>query len=250
MPVLDTGEATIEYAVYGEGYPLALFAPGGMHSIAQMWAQYSASPGQPPPWFDPRTALADHFTVIAMDQRNSGGSSAAIRPDDGWSSYAADQIAVVDQISRGQTHLMGGCIGASYCLGFIQAAPGRVTAAVLQNPIGLTDDNRDYYGSMFDRWAVELKVRRTDLDDDALGLLRHTMFGGDFVFSVDRDFVRQCDVPLLILAGNEKSHPREVAEEIADLAPSGELVFDWTGPDRYGETRQRVLDFLLAHTPR
>jgi phosphomethylpyrimidine synthase len=37
---------------------------------------------------------------------------------------------------------MGGCIGSSYCLGLIQAAPARISAAVLQNPIGLSADNR------------------------------------------------------------------------------------------------------------
>src|SRR5579863_8135565 len=106
MPVLDTGSASIDYAVYGHGHPLALFAPGGMHSVAQMWRENPASPGQPMPWIDPTTELAEHFTVIAMDQRNAGGSSAPIRPDDSWASYAADQVAVVDQVTTGPTHVM------------------------------------------------------------------------------------------------------------------------------------------------
>jgi hypothetical protein len=35
--------------------------------------------------------------------------------------------------------------------------------------------------------------------------------GGDFVFSVGRDFVRACPIPLLVLAGNDEFHPRAVA---------------------------------------
>jgi fermentation-respiration switch protein FrsA (DUF1100 family) len=75
------------------------------------------------------------------------------------------------------------------------------------------------------------------------------MFGGDFVFSVDRDFVRQCAIPLLVLAGNDQFHPRAVAEEIADLAPSAELVTEWAGPDRKEQTRDKIRDFLASHTP-
>jgi hypothetical protein len=75
------------------------------------------------------------------------------------------------------------------------------------------------------------------------------MFGGDFVFSVDRDFVRRCSIPLLVLAGNDQFHPRAVAEEIADLAPSAELVIEWAGPDHKEKTGEKISDFLARHTP-
>jgi pimeloyl-ACP methyl ester carboxylesterase len=250
MPALNYDDITIDYDVYGRGHPLLLFAPGGLHSVAQMWRGNPSSPGNPMPWIDPTTALADHFRVVAMDQRNAGNSTAPITAGDGWPSYASDQVALADHLGLQTTHIMGGCIGSSYCLGFIQAAPGRVTAAVLQNPIGLTEENQTAFLGMFDHWAGQVKQTRPQLTDGDLNQFKENMFGGDFVFSVDRDFVRQCPVPLLVLAGDDDFHPRAVAEEIADLAPDAELVIEWAGVERYPETRQRVLDFLTAHTPR
>jgi pimeloyl-ACP methyl ester carboxylesterase len=246
---MERDQSSIKYEVYGEGYPLLLFAPGGMHSVAQMWRESPRAPGQPMPWIDPTRDLSDRFRVIAMDQRNAGGSTGAVLDGDGWQTYTEDHLALVDHLSVDRLHLMGGCIGSSYCLSFCQAAPTRVSAAVLQNPIGLTPDNRNDFYSMFDEWADQLKSSRPDVTDQSLSGLRQHMFGGDFVFSVDRDFVRRLSVPLLVLAGNDQFHPQAVAEEIADLAPSAELVREWAGPAHKDETRHRIGDFLARHTP-
>jgi pimeloyl-ACP methyl ester carboxylesterase len=249
MPVLERNGAQIHYEVHGAGYPLMLFAPGGMHSVAQMWRESPGAPGRPMPWFDPTSRLADDFQVIAMDQRNAGASTAPVSPSDGWDTFTADHLALLDHLGLERTHVMGGCIGSSYCLSLCRLAPERVSAAVLQNPIGLNDDNHDKFLSMFDGWAKELQARRPDVMAEALGPFRHHMFDRDFVFSVDRDFVRSCGVPLLVLAGNDDFHPRPVAEEIAALAPTAELEIDWSGPDRYETTLARVRGFLLSYTP-
>ena len=249
MPVLERDGAQIHYEVYGEGYPLMLFAPGGMHSVAQMWRRSPGAPDRPLPWFDPTSRLADEFQVIAMDQRNAGASTATVSPTDGWASFTADHLALLDHLGLERTHVMGGCIGSSYCLSMCRLAPDRVSAAVLQNPIGLSADNGDKFLSMFDQWAEELAAGRGDVTAEALQGMRHNMFDGEFVFSVGRDFVRNCPVPLLVLAGNDDFHPRPVAEEIAALAPTAELVLDWSGPDRYEATLARVRGFLLSHTP-
>lgn len=249
MPVLELDGAQIHYDVYGDGYPLILFAPGGMHSVAQLWRERPGAPGQPMPWIDPTAELSGEFQVVAMDQRNAGRSSAPISATDGWSTYTADHLALMDHLGFERVHIMGGCIGSSYCLGLCQAAPERVTAAVLQNPIGLSADNRAQFFGMFDSWAGELRVHRPDLDDDSLAAIRQSMFGGDFVFSVGRDFVRTCSTPLLVLAGNDVFHPRPVAQEIAELAPDAEIVLDWTSPVHHDETRRRVRDFLATHRP-
>ncbi|MBV9660490.1 MAG: alpha/beta fold hydrolase, partial [Acidimicrobiales bacterium] len=87
-----------------------------------------------------------------MDQRNAGGSSAPVSAGDGWRSFTEDHLALADELRIDQTHLMGGCIGSSYCLSMCQIAPERVSAAVLQNPIGLTDANRQLFMDMFDGW--------------------------------------------------------------------------------------------------
>ncbi len=249
MPLLERNGAQIHYDVYGEGYPLILFAPGGMNSVAQLWRERPGAPGGPMPWIDPTSELSGDFQVVAMDQRNAGRSTAPIRAGDGWSTYTDDHLALMDHMGVETAHVMGGCIGSSYCLGLCQAAPDRVSAAVLQNPIGLSADNRGNFFRMFDDWSSQLQTRRADIDAAALSAFEQSMFGGDFVFSVGRDFVRTCPVPLLVLAGNDEFHPRPVAEEIAALAPEADLLLEWTSPAHHDETRLRIRDFLVAHTP-
>ncbi len=240
MPHFTRNDVTIHYEEYGSGYPLLLFAPGGMRSSIEFWKK---SP------FDPTVELAPGFRVIAMDQRNAGESKAPVSASDGWDSYTADHLALLDHLGITQCHLMGGCIGSSYCLGLIQAAPDRVTAAVLQNPIGLTPANRELFYGMFDSWADELKQKRSELDKAAFASFRERMYGGDFVFNVTRDFVRSCTKPLLILAGSDDFHPTPTSEEIARLAPNAEIIMTWKTPDVVGRTVERVREFLSSHRP-
>jgi pimeloyl-ACP methyl ester carboxylesterase len=249
MPILERDGASIYYEVHGSGYPLVLFAPGGMNSVAQMWLESPAAPGQPMPWIDPRQVLSDRFSVVAMDQRNAGASTAGVGPYDGWATFAADHVALLDHLGFDRVHAMGGCIGSSYVLGLCQAAPGRVSAGVLQNPIGLSADNRDRFLGMFDGWASDLSARRDHIDAQALSAFRQNMFGGEFVFSVDRSFVGQCSVPLLVLSGHDEFHPPAVAEEIVEIAPDAKLIVDWAGPERYQSTGEQIREFLTAHTP-
>jgi pimeloyl-ACP methyl ester carboxylesterase len=182
-----------------------------------------------------------------MDQRNAGASRAPVDAGDGWPSYTADHVALLDHLGIERTHVMGGCIGCSYALALCAAAPDRVAAAVLQNPIGLTDTNRSDFFGMVDHWGRQLTGERADVSAEAVEGLRGNMFGGDFVFSVSREFVRSCAAPLLVLAGDDTFHPTVVAEEIVALAPDAEMVRDWKGPAPH--TLETVRRFLLDHTP-
>jgi pimeloyl-ACP methyl ester carboxylesterase len=74
MSVFERDDARIHYEVRGEGFPVLLFAPGGMRSSISVWQR---SP------FDPIEILSPSFRVIAMDQRNAGESTAPVRDGDG-----------------------------------------------------------------------------------------------------------------------------------------------------------------------
>jgi pimeloyl-ACP methyl ester carboxylesterase len=237
MPVFEREGISLYYEEYGSGFPLLLFAPGGMRSNIDFWRH---SP------FDPTAELARDFRVIAMDQRNAGRSRAPVSATDGWETYAADHLALLDHLGARRAHVLGGCIGSSYCLRLIQLAPERVSAAVLQNPIGLSENRTAFY-EMFDAWAGDLKKARPELNQAALDTFRARMYNGDFVFSVSRDFVRACRTPMLVLAGDDLYHPAPISEEIARLAPNCELIAKWKTPDATPAAVARVRAFLKAH---
>ena len=71
----------------------------------------------------------------------------------------------------------------------------------------------------------------------------------DFVISVSRDFVRQCQTPILVLPDDIPAHPYEVAMEVAMLAPNAEVsMFPWKRPpERIPLAVRQVRSFLRAH---
>jgi pimeloyl-ACP methyl ester carboxylesterase len=240
MPAFERAGVSLYYEESGAGYPLLLFAPGGMRSSIEFWRH---SP------FDPIAELSPHFRVIAMDQRNAGRSRGPLSASDGWHTYTADHLALLDYLGVQRCHVMGGCIGSSYCLALIKAAPERVSAAVLQNPIGLSGGNHGAFVEMFDNWATALKRNDAGLNDAMLSSFRQIMYGGEFVFSVSRDFVRSCATPMLILAGADLYHPAETSRDIAALAPNAELDLNWKTPEVLPATIAKVRAFLESHRP-
>jgi len=247
MPVLTLPDAEIYYEEYGSGYPILLFAPGGIHSQSGMW--HSPAGGAPWVWNDWTAVLGENYRVIVMDQRNAGRSRGAIEADHGWHTYAADQLALLDHLGIERCHMLGGCIGVGFCLKICETAPERINAAVLQNPIGLNPENPSYFPDAFAVWADEQRGERPELDVAALAAFGRNMWGSDFVFNVSRDFVAHCTTPALVLPGNDTLHPRVIGLEVAELLPNSESLVDWKGPEHLDEQRRRVVDFPKAHTP-
>jgi pimeloyl-ACP methyl ester carboxylesterase len=245
MPMLTRPDGVIRYEVTGDGFPVLLFAPGGLRSRLEMWS----GPGRP--WVDWTRALPEAgFTAIAMDQRNAGQSRAAITAGDGWHSYAADHLALMDHLGFDRFHVLGGCIGGSFCLKAIEAAPDRIAAAVLQNPIGRHPDTRDYFEAAHAEWSREQLAARPELDPAALEGFGAKMWQGDFVFAVDRGFAARCPVPTLLLPGSDIPHPAATSAELARLLPGVEVLEAWRGPEHLAAQEARVVDFLHRHTPR
>ena len=71
----------------------------------------------------------------------------------------------------------------------------------------------------------------------------------DFVWSVSRDFVKQCTNPVLILPDDIPAHPYKVAMEAAMLAPNAEVsIFPWKDPkERIPLAIRQIRSFLRAH---
>ncbi len=237
MPTLNYADVSIYYEEFGSGYPLLLLAPGGIRSKITTWRFVP---------FDPRKEFASHFRVIAMDQRHCGQSRAPLDASDGWEAYAADQLALLDHLGIRRCHVMGACVGCSFAFALMKADPRRVSAVVLQDPVGRTE-NADWLRSMVDYWETELVQQRPDIDPAAAHAMGENLFAGDFVFSVSWDFARKCRVPMLILPGADIYHDPRIAGEIAQLAPDAELLGDWRTPTVLNGTVERVRQFLLRH---
>ena len=113
----------------------------------------------------------------------------------------------------------------------------------------LQASNREVFLQMFDGWAEELAKVRPEVPRAAFSSFRHNLYDGQFAFSVSREQVRACKVPLLVLRGNDVYHPSDIAEEIARIAPRGELVESWKEGEAVARAVIRVKAFLAEHTP-
>jgi hypothetical protein len=73
----------------------------------------------------------------------------------------------------------------------------------------------------------------------------------DFVITVTRDFVRNCQTPIMVLPDDIPAHPYAVAMESAMLAPNAEVsIFPWKEPkERIALAVRQIRSFLRAHRP-
>jgi pimeloyl-ACP methyl ester carboxylesterase len=239
VATLENGPITLHYDTWGDGPPVLLLAPGGLRgSRIETWAQA--------PW-NPIEALADRYRVVAMDQRNTGTSSAPITGDDGWPSYAADQLAVMDHLGIERFSVLGMCIGGAFIMQLIAEVPERIEAAVALQPIGL-DNNRDAFRAMFDQWREGIAgdhIEATEADWEGCW---SNLFGGDnLLWSVPDSVLPTIETPLLVLQGDDVYHPRKASRELAAIAPTATLIDRWKDPADQPAARAAIDDFLATH---
>jgi pimeloyl-ACP methyl ester carboxylesterase len=244
---IDKGELYYEVSGRQDGYPVLLFAPGFLSSRIERWRSNPAKPGEPQAWRDPIPVLAPHFRVIAFDVRNAGQSWAEVGPDYGWASYTADHLKLLSHLGVRRCHVMGGCIGVSFALALEEAVPGTVSAQVLQNPIGLSDSNRGAVDEEVQHWMDKVG-QRPDVGPALLAAAGRRMFATDFIFSVTRDFAGRCNLPSLLMPGDDTMHPVSVSADLERLTRA-EVIRPWKGPDYRDMAIERTRDFLLTHTP-
>ncbi len=74
------------------------------------------------------------------------------------------------------------------------------------------------------------------------------MFGGEFIFSVTREFVRGCVVPMLLMPGDDVVHPSEVSADLAVARISRRSRHGRASRDAKSAMR-RVREFLIENEP-
>jgi pimeloyl-ACP methyl ester carboxylesterase len=241
----EKGNVRIRYQEVGNGFPFLVIPGGGLNSRISNWQTAVINAME---------EFKNDFRCITMDQRNaSGGESAGPIPvDNPWDAFADDQLGLMDHLGVRQFVFFGNCIGGSFALKLMERAPDRVVAAVLSQPIGHRPENPDVmYNSGKDVWAKELRERRPDVSMETIEKYLHNLYRArpDFVYSVSREFVRNCQTPMLVLPDDTAAHAYQVAIDVASLAPKADIsVYPWKDPPELkARTINRVRTFLKAH---
>jgi pimeloyl-ACP methyl ester carboxylesterase len=248
MTFYERGPVRIHYEEAGAGFPLMLIAGGGLNSTIS-----GLKNGSP---FNPIDEFKGEFRCIAADLRNanSGYSSGPLEIDRPWDAYTDDHIGLMDHLKIDKFMVLGFCIGGPFIWNLLERAPNRVVAAVLAQPSGSRPEMRDlFYDNNIKGWGPELVKRRPEITMATVDRFLTRMYrtNADFVFTVTRDFVRNCQTPVLILPDDIPSHPYAVAMEAAMLAPKAEVsMFPWKEPkERIPLAVRQIRSFLRAHRP-
>jgi pimeloyl-ACP methyl ester carboxylesterase len=249
MSFYEKGPVRIHYEEAGSGYPLLVIAGGGLNStIAGLSGEQSP--------YNPMVEFKGEYRVIASDLRNanSGQSSGPLQADRPWDSYTDDHLGLMDHLGIDKFMVHGFCIGGPFIWNLLKRAPNRVVAAVAAQPSGSRPEARDlFYDNNMKGWGPELVKRRSDITMEQVDKFLTKMYrtDPDFVFTVSRDFVRQCQTPVLILPDDIPAHPYAVAIEAAMLAPKAEVsMFPWKQPkERIPLALRQIHSFLRAHRP-
>jgi pimeloyl-ACP methyl ester carboxylesterase len=244
MSFYQKGAVRIRYEEAGSGFPLLLMAGGGLNStIAGL-----ANP------FNAIEEFKGEYRCIAADLRNAntGQSSGPLEIDRPWDAYTDDHLGVMDHLGIDKFVVMGFCIGGPFIWNLLKRAPNRVVAAVLAQPSGWRPEMPTLnYDTNMTGWGPQLVKRRPEITMETVQKFLTTMYGNnpDFVFTVTRDFVRECQTPVLILPDDIPAHPYAVAMEAAMLAPKAEVsLFPWKEPkERIPLAVRQIHSFLRAH---
>jgi pimeloyl-ACP methyl ester carboxylesterase len=246
MPFYERGPVRIRYEEFGSGFPLLLIAGGGLNStISRLDSPFNAI-----------EEFKGEYRCIAADLRNAleGQSTGPLEVDRPWDAYTDDHLGLMDHLGIRKFLVMGFCIGGPFIWNLLRRAPDRVVAAVLAQPSGSRPEMRDlFYESNLKSWGPELVKRRPEITLAMVDKFLTRMYrtNADFVFTVTRDFVRQCQTPVLILPDDIPQHPYAVAMESAMLAPKSEVsMFPWKEPkERIPLAVRQIRSFLRAHRP-
>ena len=243
----EKGPVRIRYEEAGSGFPLLVIAGGGLNSVMA---------GLPRSPFNPIDEFKGEYRCIYADLRNAkaGQSSGPLEIDRPWDSYADDHLGLMDHLRIDKFMVLGFCIGGPFIWNLLRRAPNRVVAAVPAQPVGFRPEMPNVmYDASMTGWGAELVKRRPELTTDMVEKFVTRMFrtNADFVFTVTRDFVRNCQTPVLVLPDDVPSHPYAVAMECAMLAPKAEVsMFPWKEPkERIPLAVRQIRSFLRAHRP-
>jgi pimeloyl-ACP methyl ester carboxylesterase len=247
MPFYDKGDVRIYYEEVGSGFPLMVIPGGGLNSTVAGLATHP---------FNPFDEFQGEFRVIAADLRNAKGgqSTGPLEVARPWDAYTDDHIGLMDHLGIQEFMVLGFCIGGPFIWNLLQRAGDRVVAAVPAQPSGYRPEMPDLsYNNNMQGWGPELCARRPDITMAMVDAFLTNMYRAraDFVYTVTRDFVRDCQTPILVLPDDVPGHPYAVAMETVHLAPNAQVsLYPWKDTkDNIPLAVRHIRTFLRAHQP-
>jgi len=267
------------YEVVGSGPPLLAFSPGGFNATLDNWRSFGIYQR-----LNLVSHLAERYTCILFDRRESGGSGGRVESVT-WDDWAAQGAGLLDALGFEEARLMGGCVGCSAVLAFAVAHPERVRSMVLYSPAGgpryrmlqharfarhlaYVEENGlpevvalaragEATFSQDPRVGPWASVIRADpafaetyarLDRDRYRLLVTAMgrllFDRDTVPGAEPEQLLQLDIPALVVPGHDASHATSAARYLEECLPQAEY---WDVPVEAQTAESapaRVLQFL------
>lgn len=245
MPFYEKGDVRIRYEEAGKGFPVLCIPGGGLNSRVTNWQTAV---------FNSFGIFSGEFRTITMDQRNANGgeSTGPIPAGDPWEAFADDQLGLMDHLKIKQFLYIGYCIGGCFAGKLMERAPDRVVAAVFCQTVGKRpEDPTVMYRHSSDNWVPGFRERRPDVSASTIEKYLHDLYDREFLHSVSRDFISNCQTPMLVLPDDTDSHPLQTSIDVASLAPNAEItVFPWRDPPELKErTIGRVRKFFRDNRP-
>lgn len=249
MPFYQKGDVRIRYEEVGSGFPLLVTPGGGLNSRVANW---------PNAVINAMEEFKNDFRCITMDQRNANPPAESTGPvptENAWDAFADDQLGLMDHLGIKQFFYMGYCIGGCFAGKLMQRAPERVVAAVFCQTVGhRPEDPGVMIRHSADNWLPTFRKEHPDVSMETIEKYQHSLWSvqPDFLYSVPRDFIANCEKPILVLPDETSSHPLQTSIDVASLAPNAEItVFPWRDPPELkARTINRVRTFLKSHLPK
>ena len=247
MLFYQRGDVRIRYEEIGSGFPLLVTPGGGLNSRVSNWQTAV---------FNAMEEFKHDFRCITMDQRNANGgeSTGPVPVENAWDAFADDQLGLMDHLGIREFFYMGYCIGGCFAGKLIERAPQRVVAAVFCQTVGHRPEDPDVmWRHCHQNWLADFRARRPEVTTETIERYFHSLWRvqPDFLYSVPREFIKNCRTPMLVLPDDTPSHPLQTSIDVASLAPNAEItVFPWREPPELkARTINRVRAFLKSQIP-
>jgi pimeloyl-ACP methyl ester carboxylesterase len=282
VPLVEIDGLRTRFETIGEGPALLMFSPGGFDASLENWTSFGRY--KELGFLD---ALAERYTCIVFDRRESGQSAGRLERLT-WGKYVAQAIGLLDHLGVETAHAMGGCVGCSTAAALAVAQPARIRSLVLFSPAGgytyRAAQHRRFHqhlgfvienglqavvdlarasGAGFSKdprvgpWAAALRsddafaaaYAATGLDAYVAMVsgTSRTLFDRDTVPGVEPEDLAVLEVPALVVPGEDASHTRSAARYLQECLPVNEYWDVPVAEQTPEASSARVLEFLARH---